>query len=62
VRALSGETLARAVDRATNDQLITDLAVELAHRVQAEDGTGGAVAHLERITTGTNSTRMAVHA
>jgi sterol 3beta-glucosyltransferase len=61
-RALSGETLARAVDRATNDQLLTDLAVELAHRVQAEDGTGQAVAHLERIAAGANSTRMAVPA
>ena len=51
VRALTGTALARAVDRATNDQLISDLAIELARRVQAEDGTGQAVAHLERIAT-----------
>jgi sterol 3beta-glucosyltransferase len=50
VRALSGASLARAVDRATNDQLMSDLAVELSHRVRAEDGVGCAVAHLERIT------------
>jgi sterol 3beta-glucosyltransferase len=52
VRALTGASLARALDRATNDQLISDLAVELGHRVQAEDGTGCAVAHLERIAAG----------
>jgi sterol 3beta-glucosyltransferase len=65
VRALSGESLAHAVARAANDQLISDLAIELAHRVQAEDGTGQAVAHLERITSGTRGTssaRLAVHA
>jgi sterol 3beta-glucosyltransferase len=52
VRTLTGVTLARAIDRATNDQLISDLAIELAHRVQAEDGTGKAVAHLESLTNG----------
>ena len=49
VRQLTGRTLARALDQATNDQLISDLAVELGHRVQAEDGTGAAVAHLESL-------------
>jgi len=49
VRALTGRTLARALDQATNDQLISDLAVQLGHRVQAEDGTGCAVAHLESL-------------
>jgi sterol 3beta-glucosyltransferase len=49
VRALNGRTLARALDQATNDQLISDLAVELGHRVQAEDGTGAAIAHLESL-------------
>jgi hypothetical protein len=38
-----------------NDELISDLAAELAHRVQAEDGTGQAVAHLERITASTRA-------
>jgi sterol 3beta-glucosyltransferase len=49
VRALTGRTLAGALDRATNDQLISDLAVQLGRRVQAEDGTGCAVAHLESL-------------
>ena len=49
VRELTGRTLAEALDQATNDQLISDLAVELGHRVQAEDGTGAAVAHLESL-------------
>jgi sterol 3beta-glucosyltransferase len=52
VRALTGASLAQSLDRATNDQLISDLAAELGHWVQAEDGTGCAVAHLERIVAG----------
>jgi sterol 3beta-glucosyltransferase len=52
VRELTGETLAQAVDRATNDDVLVTRAIELAHRVAAEDGTGTAVAHLERITDG----------
>jgi sterol 3beta-glucosyltransferase len=51
VRELTGRTLAQALDEATNDQLISDLAVELGHRVQAEDGTGTAVAHLESLVS-----------
>jgi sterol 3beta-glucosyltransferase len=52
VRAMTGASLAQSLDRATNDQLISDLAVELGHRVRAEDGTGCAVSHLERIVNG----------
>jgi sterol 3beta-glucosyltransferase len=50
VRAMTAAKLARAVDQAMNDQLIGDRAVELARRVQAEDGTAQAIAHLERLT------------
>ncbi len=50
-RALTGETLASAVSRAMND-VLAGRAIELARRVAAEDGTGAAVAHLERITEG----------
>lgn len=58
VRAMTAATLARAVDQAVNDQLISDRAVELAHRVQAEDGTGQAVAHLERLTRSTANAKV----
>jgi len=61
VRAMTGNRLARAVDRAMNDELISGRAIELAHRVQAEDGTGRAVAHLER-RTASAAQRMAVPA
>jgi sterol 3beta-glucosyltransferase len=52
VRALTGTSLAQSLDRATNDQLISGQAAELGHRVQAEDGTGCALAHLERVVAG----------
>jgi sterol 3beta-glucosyltransferase len=50
VRRLNAETLSALVDRATNDMLIGDLAIELGRRVRSEDGTGNAVAHLEQLT------------
>lgn len=62
VRELTGETLAQAVDRATNDDALNRRAIELAHRVAAEDGTGTAVAHLERVTGITDAVRTAVPA
>jgi len=46
---LNAVTLSAAVGRATTDTLISDQATELGHRVRAEDGTGRAVAYLERI-------------
>jgi sterol 3beta-glucosyltransferase len=49
VSAMTGTRLARAVDQATNDQLIADLATQLARRVQVEDGTGQAVTQLTRL-------------
>jgi sterol 3beta-glucosyltransferase len=51
VRALSGTTLAAAIDRATTDAMMNDLAAGLANRIRTEDGTGVALAHLERVTT-----------
>jgi sterol 3beta-glucosyltransferase len=62
VRELTGQTLAHAVDRATNDDVLAARAIELAHRVAAEDGTGTAVAHLERVTGITDGARTAVPA
>jgi sterol 3beta-glucosyltransferase len=62
VRELTGETLAHAVDRATKDNALSRRAIELAHRVTAEDGTGTAVAHLERVTGITGGVRTAVPA
>jgi len=52
VRTLTGDRLARAVDQATSDLRVSDLAQDLASRVRAEDGTGQAVAHLERLARG----------
>jgi sterol 3beta-glucosyltransferase len=49
VRALNATTLAAAIDRATSDQKMKSLAAQLADRVNKEDGTGAAVAHLERV-------------
>jgi sterol 3beta-glucosyltransferase len=51
VRALNQVSLASAIDRAVNDSMMADLAIGLANRVRTEDGTGAALAHLERITT-----------
>jgi sterol 3beta-glucosyltransferase len=51
-RALTGETLTSAVSRTMNDDVLAGRAIELARRVASEDGTGAAVAHLERITDG----------
>jgi sterol 3beta-glucosyltransferase len=53
VRALNKTTLATAIDHATSGRMIRDLATGLANRVWAEDGTGAALAHLERITKST---------
>jgi sterol 3beta-glucosyltransferase len=50
VRALSKTTLASAVNQAVTDRMLNDLAAGLANRVQAEDGTGVALAHLEHVT------------
>jgi sterol 3beta-glucosyltransferase len=50
VRALNETTLASAIDRATNDAKISERAAGLANLVKAEDGTGAALAHLERLT------------
>jgi sterol 3beta-glucosyltransferase len=52
VQTLTGARLARAVDQATGDRRVSELARELAIRVRAEDGTGQAVAHLERLARG----------
>jgi sterol 3beta-glucosyltransferase len=52
VRTLTGALLARAVHQATSDLRVSDLAQDLASRVLAEDGTGQAVAHLERLARG----------
>jgi sterol 3beta-glucosyltransferase len=51
--ALTGTALARAVDQAMHDQRTARLAADLGLRVRAEDGTGRAVAHLERINQST---------
>jgi sterol 3beta-glucosyltransferase len=48
VRALTGRTLAAALDRALGDQRLADEAAGLGRLVRAEDGLGAAVAHLER--------------
>jgi sterol 3beta-glucosyltransferase len=55
VRTLTGARLARAVDQATCDLRVRDLAQDLASRVRAEDGTGQAVAHLERLARGASA-------
>jgi sterol 3beta-glucosyltransferase len=60
VAAMAAAKLASAVDQARNDQLIEDRAQLLARRVQAEDGTGQAVAHLERLTTGKTSGKTSI--
>jgi UDP:flavonoid glycosyltransferase YjiC (YdhE family) len=52
VRALTGTGLAAAVAQATGDRLVSVLARQLAARVRDEDGTGQAVAHLERLARG----------
>jgi sterol 3beta-glucosyltransferase len=51
--ALTGTALARAVDQAMHDQRTARLAADLGLRVRAEDGTGRAVTHLERINQST---------
>jgi sterol 3beta-glucosyltransferase len=53
IRALTGIGLARAVTEATDDRRFGELAQDLAIRVRAEDGTGQAVARLERLARGT---------
>jgi sterol 3beta-glucosyltransferase len=52
VRTLTGTRLARAVDQATRDRSVSELACALAARVGTEDGTGQAIAHLERLGRG----------
>jgi sterol 3beta-glucosyltransferase len=54
-RTLTGDRLAQAVDQATSDRRVSRLAQDLAIRVRAEDGTGQAVAHLERLARGVNT-------
>lgn len=49
VRALSETTLATAIDRAVTDRAMRDRAAGLADLVRAEDGTGVALAQLERV-------------
>jgi sterol 3beta-glucosyltransferase len=49
VRTLTGLRLAGAVEQAVSDQRISGLAQDLASRVRAEDGTGQAIDHLERL-------------
>jgi sterol 3beta-glucosyltransferase len=58
-RTLTGARLARAVEQAVTDPRVSDLAQDLASRVLAEDGTGRAVAHLERLAS---AATMAVRA
>jgi sterol 3beta-glucosyltransferase len=53
VRALTGTRLAAAVAQALGDRRVGDRAQDLAARIQAEDGVGEAVAHLERLGRGT---------
>jgi sterol 3beta-glucosyltransferase len=60
VQQLNGKTLASAIDHATNDPGIREAATKLADRVQAEDGTGAALAQLEQLTT--SRTRIRVSA
>jgi sterol 3beta-glucosyltransferase len=52
IRTLTGSRLASAVTQALGDRRLTELAQDLAARVRAEDGTGQAVAHLERLARG----------
>ncbi len=53
VRALTGRTLAAALDRALGDPALGRAAAGLASRVRAEDGCGRAVSHLEAAAAGT---------
>lgn len=52
VRALTGRTLAAALDRALGDPRLGRAAAELASRVRAEDGCGVAVSLLEVVAAG----------
>jgi sterol 3beta-glucosyltransferase len=47
VRALTGHTLAAALDQALGDGRLAAAAAELGQRVRAEDGCGAAIARLE---------------
>jgi sterol 3beta-glucosyltransferase len=53
VRALTGRTLAAALDRVLGDEQMRARAAELGRRVRAEDGCGRAVDLLAGITAGT---------
>jgi len=55
VRTLTSTRLTTAVEQAISDRRVSDLAQDLASRVQAEDGPGQAVAHLERLALGASA-------
>ena len=57
VRALGATTLADAIDRATSDPVMRNRAADLAYQVNAEDGTGTALTHLESLTGGKTAVR-----
>jgi sterol 3beta-glucosyltransferase len=56
VRALTGRTLAAALDRALGDPAMSARARALGGLVRAEDGCGAAVARLDQITAGPRRT------
>jgi sterol 3beta-glucosyltransferase len=58
VHTLTGTTLASAIDQATGDTTLRDRAAKLADRVQAEDGTGAALAQLEQLATSRTGIRV----
>jgi sterol 3beta-glucosyltransferase len=59
VRALTGRTLAAALDQALGDPRLAAASADLGRRVRAEDGCGAAIAHLEYLAAGS---RLAVRA
>ena len=58
VHTLTGKTLASTIDQAIGDKTLRDEAARLANRVRAEDGTGAAVAHLEKLATSRTRIRV----
>jgi sterol 3beta-glucosyltransferase len=52
VRALTGRTLAAALDQALGDPRLAAAAADLGRRVRAEDGCGAAIARLEPLAAG----------
>ncbi len=52
VRALTGSTLAAALDRALGDPQLARRAARLGSRIRAEDGPGAAVSRLEQVRAG----------